>query len=423
MTSNATFLLAMSLLLTSESQSQFVDSVTLTLRIQEGIFLDTVLATHIDSALAAAKIETDTLESIHAFPAYIPTILAVKTEAPWSDAWRNGKILTGEPYIDSLSMEYGLQYTDGGDILGWFALFFESPLNMESLSVVYENHPDIIYAEPDHLTCVCDPDDIIYFEKDQRINLAFKSRIDFSSDPSHYWYVSVDPNTEDWSAVIEEDRDANWWQPYIYRWNIPDWYPMTPFETAGAILDSIAMSSDWWVRKHAIEGTWRFFVYSNPWGDPMTLFEHWDSLKTDLLASQPEVVDALQQALLDPDPDVSASAELAINQITPYLSVNPGQENPSMYKLFQNYPNPFNPRTSINFSLPRTSNVSLKIFNLLGEEVATLASGQMGAGNHAVKWDATGAPSGVYFYRLQARHADGGQAGDFVETKKLLLLK
>jgi hypothetical protein len=57
----------------------------------------------------------------------------------------------------------------------------------------------------------------------------------------------------------------------------------------------------------------------------------------------------------------------------------------------------------------------LKIFNLLGEEVASLASGEMGAGTHAIQWDATGQPSGVYFYRLQA--------GGFTETKKLLLLR
>ena len=83
--------------------------------------------------------------------------------------------------------------------------------------------------------------------------------------------------------------------------------------------------------------------------------------------------------------------------------------------LFQNYPNPFNPKTAITFSLPRSEEVSLKIFNLLGQETVTLVLGTRDAGTHTVQWDATGQPSGVYFYRLQA--------GEFVETKKLVLLR
>ncbi len=88
---------------------------------------------------------------------------------------------------------------------------------------------------------------------------------------------------------------------------------------------------------------------------------------------------------------------------------------PAGIRLDQNYPNPFNPTTTIRFSIPTAEDVSLKIFTLLGEEVATLASGAMDAGTHAIQWDATSQPSGVYFYRLQA--------GGFVETRKLVLLR
>jgi len=88
---------------------------------------------------------------------------------------------------------------------------------------------------------------------------------------------------------------------------------------------------------------------------------------------------------------------------------------PRYIDLRQNYPNPFNPSTTIRFSIPWSAEVSLKIFNLLGEEVATLVSGLKDAGTHTVQWDATGHPSGVYFYRLRA--------GEFIETKKLILMR
>ena len=88
---------------------------------------------------------------------------------------------------------------------------------------------------------------------------------------------------------------------------------------------------------------------------------------------------------------------------------------PGTYRLLQNYPNPFNPSTTIRFSIPKAGPVSLKIYNLLGEEISTLVSERLQAGTHSVQWNALGIPSGVYFYRLQA--------GDFTGTKKLLLLR
>lgn len=88
---------------------------------------------------------------------------------------------------------------------------------------------------------------------------------------------------------------------------------------------------------------------------------------------------------------------------------------PVSYNLSQNFPNPFNPSTEIHFSLPNKSHVTLTIFDLLGREVATLVSEELSAGSYSTRWDATGFPTGVYLYRLEA--------GEFVETKKLLLLR
>jgi spore coat protein A len=86
------------------------------------------------------------------------------------------------------------------------------------------------------------------------------------------------------------------------------------------------------------------------------------------------------------------------------------------YRLEQNYPNPFNPSTVINFSIPENNTmVSLRVYNLLGEEVGTLINQTVPAGNHEVQFDASGLSSGIYFYTLTA--------GDFASTKRMMLLK
>lgn len=88
---------------------------------------------------------------------------------------------------------------------------------------------------------------------------------------------------------------------------------------------------------------------------------------------------------------------------------------PNRFSLEQNYPNPFNPTTVISYSIPQSSNVSIKIFDLLGREIETLISKKQSQGYYSINFDATDIPSGTYFYRIKA--------GNFVETKKMMLLK
>ena len=92
-----------------------------------------------------------------------------------------------------------------------------------------------------------------------------------------------------------------------------------------------------------------------------------------------------------------------------------GQNTPTRLRLHQNFPNPFNPTTTITFSVPTKTIVSLKIYNVLGEEVATLVRGEHPEGIYPIVWDASQYPGGVYFYRLIS--------GTFSETRKLLLLR
>jgi len=88
---------------------------------------------------------------------------------------------------------------------------------------------------------------------------------------------------------------------------------------------------------------------------------------------------------------------------------------PKIFKFYQNYPNPFNPSTTISFSMPSLQNVSIKIFNILGGEVATLINETKAPGNYQLEFDGSRLSSGVYFYTLQS--------GSFIQTKKFVLMK
>lgn len=106
--------------------------------------------------------------------------------------------------------------------------------------------------------------------------------------------------------------------------------------------------------------------------------------------------------------------DLLTNGITTGVKQQPSAI-PAVFALGQNFPNPFNPTTTINYSVPQTGTVTLKVYNILGQEVATLFSGVQQIGNHTAVFDGSRFASGVYFYRLEA--------GNNTMTKKLVLMK
>ena len=105
----------------------------------------------------------------------------------------------------------------------------------------------------------------------------------------------------------------------------------------------------------------------------------------------------------------------------PLFSIEVGTAVPKVFALANNYPNPFNPATTIKYALPTAADVELNVYNITGQVVRTLVAEHQNAGRYAVEWDATNdnghsLSSGMYFYRLEA-------GGEFLETKKMLLLK
>ena len=100
---------------------------------------------------------------------------------------------------------------------------------------------------------------------------------------------------------------------------------------------------------------------------------------------------------------------------------NISSEVPSNFKLYQNYPNPFNPTTNIKFDITRTevrsrkSEVSLKIFDILGKEIQTLVNEQLQPGTYEITFDGSNLSSGIYYYKLIS--------GDFIDSKKMMMIK
>ena len=95
--------------------------------------------------------------------------------------------------------------------------------------------------------------------------------------------------------------------------------------------------------------------------------------------------------------------------------VENSNEFPTEFRLSQNYPNPFNPLTAIKYQIPEISFVTIKVYDVLGNEIANLVNEEKPIGSYTVEFDAKNLPSSIYFYRLQA--------GSFVETKKMVLMK
>jgi len=174
-------------------------------------------------------------------------------------------------------------------------------------------------------------------------------------------------------------------------------------------LDSVKITST---------GYWSDFpdssVLLNP-SDSITIHVHFP-LPAYLIKGEEPIVDTL--SLFYSYEDTIYVSQIILILKPEVVSVTWNNELPVNFSLSQNYPNPFNPATTIKYSIPVTMSpvtVSLKVFNLLGQEVATLVNKEQPAGNYEVKFDASNLASGVYLYQLKA--------GSFTQTKKMVYLR
>ena len=121
------------------------------------------------------------------------------------------------------------------------------------------------------------------------------------------------------------------------------------------------------------------------------------------------------------DPSIIDTSDASFSIIPPSEVEVVNSEIPDEYDLFQNYPNPFNPSTKIRYSLPFASNVTIKVYNSLGEYIATIVDNKLSPGNYEVDWNASNLASGIYIYSLEAIPSDENQI--FHSVKKMILLK
>jgi hypothetical protein len=126
---------------------------------------------------------------------------------------------------------------------------------------------------------------------------------------------------------------------------------------------------------------------------------------------------------IDTTLDENSSSEYEYTATLTHHIISRKNEGIYTFNLKQNYPNPFNPVTTIKYQIPKSSFVVLKIYDVLGNEVATLVNEKLSSGGYEVDWDGSGYPSGVYFYKLITDDPESSSGQRFVDVKKMVLVK
>jgi len=247
-----------------------------------------------------------------------------------------------------------------------------------------------------------------YFDIEYQITLAaWVAPLDVANGQDNEW---IDKGDHSWA--LKEKGDGNF-EFFIYdgNWFYP-WYMMD--DSYNGAWNHFAGTYDGFTLK----------MYVN--GDSVQSFEHEGVIGVTEyevhLGHNSEVVDRFFEGQLDEamiyDRALTSEEIKSVFEAT-QLPLAVEERVPAGVKgfaLLQNYPNPFNPSTTIRYSVEKPGMVAIKVYDLLGKEVGTPAHGRVAEGGHSVVFDATGLPSGVYFYRMQVD-------GRFSEMKKMLLMR
>jgi hypothetical protein len=185
-----------------------------------------------------------------------------------------------------------------------------------------------------------------------------------------------------------------------------------PDKVAGDTIYSVAITFPKWSSKGPIQFK---FAVNGP-VDNEAGFQEDHLLFLDDLPNQPgkKAINELEVVKFGRQRGLGAFKD-TVKIVNKFTGVKETGEVPLTYALYQNYPNPFNPVTTIKYSIPNSERVVLKVYNILGQEVATLVNEEQRAGVYELKFDASNLASGVYFYKLQA--------GKFIDVKKMMLVK
>lgn len=249
-----------------------------------------------------------------------------------------------------------------------------------------------------------------YFGLLHIINQDYPYNLSGNSIVTTPWKINVDSSASAnpiFSSInrYQKDNGVTLWYHPNYEWPpFLNWMDeLLPKPEAKVVFRDPKYNKVIGVRKSAPDNSWH------------TTFLAFDYLGCDFRSDTSTTI----YATPDKDPKYKKLinvGNLAVNFIKTLTAVPVTDEHvPVEFSLSQNYPNPFNPATVIRYQLAVNSFVTMSLYDLLGRKVATLVNAQKPAGSYTVQWDATHFASGIYFYRLQA--------GNFSDTKKLLLLK
>jgi hypothetical protein len=253
---------------------------------------------------------------------------------------------------------------------------------------------------------------------------------DYPNGATKTWKLDLDPNvaTDPVFSFIDKknkkDTVTLWYHPtFELSPSITNWMDeLTPTATAKALFRDVSHANKVvGLRNSDASAKWHTFYLA---------FDH---MGTDFRSD----TSIAKYTTPDKDPKyawITDVGGVVGNVLKSLTSVRrEGDVIPGVYSLDQNYPNPFNPTTHLRFTVPEGHQpsaeigegrfVRLKIYDVLGREVETLVNETIKPGTYSVEWNASRFASGVYFYQLRAHQKDGGQAGNFVSVKKMMVVK